>query len=241
MNEIRKKILLDLFVTPTTIGTGSLGVSLLLISWAIGASAIWPFLGFLSILIGIGAVITNIMFNLESISRKAVEALKEQAEQTQDAQLDELDALLCKDRDPRDQGFLRDMRAIYDELKGDIEQGKLSSYVTPETLVQLEELFQACVKSLRYSYDLWETSKSAKGRPKDKILQEREQVLQEIGKSVERFTENVTSIRSLSHKTKNGDLSQLREQLDRSLEIARRTEMQMRDVSVEEKYKEFLQ
>jgi hypothetical protein len=241
MNEIRKKIILDLCVTPTTIGTGSLGVSLLLISWAIGASAIWPFLGFISILIGIGAIATNWLFNLEAISKKAVETLRDQAEAAQDLKLDELDELLCRDRDPRDQGYLRDLRAIYDELKEDVAQGKLSKYVTPDTLVQLEELFQACVKSLRYSYDLWESSKAARGGPKNKILQERENVLTEIGKSVERFTENVTTIRSLSHKTQNGDLSKLRTDLDRSLEIARRTEAEMRDISVDEKYKEFLQ
>lgn len=250
MNDIKKKIVMDLLVTPTTVSLSTVGASILLISWAVGAGAMWSFFGVLGILGAVGAIFTN-WINIDSIAKNAALSFKKEKEKTQEEDLETFsDQLYWAEREDtnkergkdttKDRIYLHEIRSAYKDLKTAIEAGTLSSYVDPETLLQVEKLFQACVKRLRSTHDMWLASKFLYGDQKKQKLKERRQILTEIGKSVEQFTENVTAIRSLSHKAEDGEMATLRDALDRSLEIARRTEAEMNGTNPGQKYEEFL-
>lgn len=239
MNEIQKKVLLDLLVNPTTSFSTVVGTSLLLAGWAAG-SALVGFVGVMLLLIGAGVTVTSLICNFEGLTVKAIKALRDEREAAKNRELNDLDRRLVRDRDPRDQQMLRELRQLRQEFRDDMAGERLSACVPPEAVDQIEELFWGCVKSLEYVYKLMETAKGRRGKAKEKILTEREQVLTEVRKSVDQFRDNIAAIRTLSHKAENTDLAQLREQLNHSLEVARRAEQAMHEPTVEERYKEFL-
>lgn len=76
--SLKTKIALDVFVTPSTVITGGLGLSLLMLSLILGSHI--AFIGFCSCLLSLGALIYNYVFNFENISKRAkrdwVNALK---------------------------------------------------------------------------------------------------------------------------------------------------------------------
>ena len=231
--DINNKMLLDLLVGPVTTGLTTLGVSLLLISWAFGLSAIFPFLGLIAILAGVGVAATSFVFNHEEATSQAVKAIQEQARQVKENELDQLDALLVVARGPqpdRDQSYLRELRVSYDHFLKDVEQGNLSEFVTEDIIKQIKDLFDGCIKSLSYSYDLWTNASKVQGKAREDFLKDREAVIDEVGKSLERFNETIIGVRNLNLKSKQGDLGKLRQQLDDSLEVARRTEQRMAEL-----------
>ncbi len=234
IGDIKKKILLDLAVSPTTVGLTTIGISLIIFYWAFNLTVIWPFLGFASILASVGIAITNLMLNLDTLTSQAVEKINEEKRIVRQQELDSLDQCLVVARGPqpeRDQTFLRELRGLYDDFFQDLKDNKLSEFVNNETIDQIKELFDACVHSLSDSYDLWLSASKSRGEAKTKFMNEREAILDEVGKSVERFTETITGIRALNLKGKKSDLSQLRNQLNDSLEIARRTEQRMANIN----------
>lgn len=231
--EINNKALLDLLVGPVTTGLTTLGVSLLLISWAFGLSAIFPFLGLIAILAGVGVATTSFIFNYEEAVSQALKAIQEQARLVKEEELDQLDAFLVAARGPqpdRDQSYLRELRTSYEHFLKDVEQGNLSEFVSEDIIKQIKDLFDGCIKSLSYSYDLWTSANKVQGKTREDFLNDREAVIDEVGKSVDRFNETIIGIRNLNLKSKKGDLGKLRQQLDDSLEVARKTEQRMAEL-----------
>lgn len=223
LKELKRKVMIDTLLTPTTLVLGTIGAVGLLFGWAL-SSAATVVVGVLGLLGAAGTSVTSFFSNFDEMADRAVKAYKLQEIQEKETALDELDANLKKDRDPRDQTYLREIRAVYKTFLKDIAEGKYCDYVTNDTLKQLEEMFQAVVASLKYSYDLWEDSNEASGDVRKRILQEREHVITEVGASVERMTASISNIRALSFKSKKEDLRDMRDRLKDNLEIARRTQ-----------------
>lgn len=224
--EIKRKYLLDLCVTNTTMWPTTLGCTLMLVSWALGLNAIWPFLGFIGIMAGLGFLVTNFVYNSKVIADKTLAAIQEQARLVREEELDALDGNLvdAKGTQPeRDQECLRALREMYAHYQEDMAEGRLSEVVSSVTDEQIKKLFDACVQALERSYKLWRAASKSRGQAKIDLLSERDQVIEEVGKSVEQFSETIDGIRSLNLKADRGDLGGLRQQLDDSLQIAKRT------------------
>lgn len=226
VDKLKQRIIFNLLVTPTTVGPFTAGATILLVSWALGANAVWPFIGLLSIFAGFGMAATNYFYNFDKASERAIESLREQAKELKEDELDELDECLVAARGPRpdlDQTYLRELREMYSQFVGDIESGSLKT-VTRDIREQVKLLFDACIEALEHSYDLWESaSKIKKSETKNSILREREKVIDEVGKSVERFQTTIDEVRTLNLKATEDSLSKIRTELSESLEIARKT------------------
>jgi hypothetical protein len=231
MDSIRKKAILDLFVTPLTVGSTTIGITMLLLSWAFGGGAVMTFLGFLGVLVGLGWAGTNFALNLEKVVQNAAKTIELETKEATKQKLDELDEKLCRDRDPRDQTYLRDMRELYDAFMADYEAGKLSEYCTPQTVDQIKELFNLVVKKLEDAFNIWETSRNLRGKAKDLAQADRDKIIEDVGKAVDHMGEIVSGIRSLRAKANNSDMDRLRENLDRQLNAARRTQEQMEGIN----------
>jgi len=221
--DVRKKVFLDLFAAPSTLLPLVGGLSLLIGGWALEAGAAVGFLGLVGVLAGLGMAASRLIFGLEDITNRAYEYLHDQEWKKQEKALDKLDHKLVRDRDPRTQGALRQVRHLYTSLVEDVKTGKITRN-THEILKNVEGLFRACVAQLERSYKLWSTARSLPADARGRMLQQREQVVREVVSSVEHLDRTIEQLRGLTAGTDEQDLGQLRNELDEAIEVARRTE-----------------
>ncbi len=224
--DVRKKVLLDLFATPGTLLPLVGGLSLLIGSWAFGGGAAVGFLGVLGVLAGLGVSATRLIWNLEDVTRDAYEYVHAQQVKKQERKLDQLDKKLRRDRDPRTQNSLRDLRRLYRSFAEDVAGGKIARS-SHEVLEIIDELFRTCVAQLERSYDLWQTARRGSGEDREKALQEREQVIQEVIDTVRHVQSTVEQFRGFAAKRSEDNLGRLRQELDKAMQVARRTEERM--------------
>lgn len=223
--QLKRQILLDLLVTPVTCGLQAIGTSLFFIGWAFGLTPLIHFTGLVCCLAGFLIVANRFIFNYEEIGVKALKKLQDKVLVERDKELDVLDEKLTRDRDPRDQTYLRNLRALYKSFQEDLRKGNVSEYVPAETIEQIGKLFDACVGSLEQSFRLWENSRDLENSDfKKKVLEERNRIIEEVGKTVETVSETINQVRSMSLGSEGQDLAKMRSQLADGIEIARRTE-----------------
>lgn len=218
MSDLNKKITLELLVTPLTMCTGIGGASLLLLSPMLGPPV--GFAGFLSLLVCGGVIAKNFLFDLEVVAARVAKQFKDKEEKQEDITLDELDKKLITDRDPRDQTALRNLRSLYDSFMEDHKKGKINN-VSAAMIHQIDEIFDAVVLQLKHQFDLYETSTELTGNAKDKILQQREEIILEVEKSINDLATTISEMRALKIKTKKGELSKLQQRLSVQLEAAK--------------------
>lgn len=222
MNDFRKKILLDLFVTPITVLPMTIGISLLMLSTILGSG--WGFIGFCCCLLGIGGLVTNFLFNLRNICDRAIMQLMEKKTKDRNTALDELDVKLSSDRDPRDQTALRNLRGIYDCLMEDLRNGKIDAAVPSSMFDQIESIFDGCVVQLERQHEIWQTSRKVTGHLKNGLLKQKDSILDEVELSVKSLAEVVDEVRALGLKSHTGELSKLQQRLNSQLVAAKATD-----------------
>jgi hypothetical protein len=222
MSELKKQILLDLFVTPSTVVPFLIGGTLLMLSSILGGSS--AFFGFVGILLSIGALLTNVVFNLKKISHKAVSRMHRMEKKKRDAELNELDAKLVRNKDPRDQTALRNLRTLYNSFCEDLQQKKITNSVPPNMLQLIEDIFAECVHNLSRSYDIWKTAKSLQSDLQNSLLEQREQLIKDVEVSVQTLAETISEVRVLKLKNNSNEMQRLREKLISQLSVAKATE-----------------
>ncbi len=223
--DVRKKVLLDLFASPGSLFPVVGGLTLLIASWAF-SSATTAVLGIFGVLAGLGVSATKLIWKLEDITNDAYEYVHAEEVKQQERKLDDLDQRLTKDRDPRTQNSLRELRKLYRSFDEDVQSGKLARSAS-EVLEVMGELFRKCVDQLEYSYELWETARKKSPEEREKVLQDREQVIEEVIDTVAHVERTVEQFRGFAAKRGEDQLQQLRDELDEAMRVARRTEDRM--------------
>ena len=205
-----------------------------MVAWAFGQGAVLlAFLGVGGLLAGLGAMVTRWILKGDEIHKEAFEELQKEAFQKQAEVLDDLDRRLQRDDDPRTERTLRELRDLYEEFKKDMRWAAgLDTRATFEIVSKVERLFKECVKSLRRSVELWQTSEKMRTLAvKKTVLESRGELLEEIWHSLEQLKKTVDGVHLLhlqkSDKTRHAEM---RQELDASLEVARRVEERMRDL-----------
>jgi len=221
--DVRKKVLLDLFASPGTLIPIVGGVSTLILSWALDGGAAWNMVGMAGILAGLGWFGTRIVLGLEKITADAYEYVRSQQVRKQQQNLDELDRKLRKDRDPRTQESLRELRTVYAGFVEDVKSGKISAAVH-DVVDIVDELFVSAVAQLERSYQLWQDAKETNGDARKRMLAERDEVVSEVLETVRHLENTIHQFRSVGEKRKGKQLRRLRKELDEALRVARRTE-----------------
>ena len=235
MDNVQKKVLLDLFAAPSTVIPIVGGLSAWMLSWAIDSSWWLNLGGLIGVLGGAGLLATRLIFGLESITEDAYRFLQDQERQRRNTALDALEKKLRHDDDPRDQTYLRQMRTLYDSLHADLEQGQVSP-AARAIVGNVEKLFQAAVKHLEHSYHLWETAAKVSGEARRKLLAEREHVVQEVRATVEHLGKTIEQFQTSRVKQNESELTKLREELDETLRTARRAEERLATLGEEKSY-----
>lgn len=236
--SIKKKILLDLVITPMTMIPGMVGVTCLMGGWAIGSSVV-SFTGLLGVLVAAGAAGWNFIFNLNEAVERSDRNAQTRKLMEEQSKLDALDKKLVKNKDPRDQSYLRSLRTIHSGFVEDIREGKLSKFVTSKMIQEVNNMFDNYVGLLEYSYEIWERSRTMDGAVKDRIIQQREEILAEVEENVAAFGETVTRLRALSFNDTKTDTTDTQKTLERQLQAAERAQEKMKELSSSDDVKRF--
>lgn len=224
MDNVRRKVLLDIFASPGTLIPIAGGVTALLASWAIGGDAtMLNFAGVAGILGGVGVFASRLILGLEKITHDAYDHVMQQQRESQEAAIEHLHQRLVADNDPRTQACLEDLRELYTRLNEKVEKGG----VTPAAFGVIEgvdKLFHSCINQLGHAADLWETARSLNGPARQSLLRQRDEVVTEVFDAVVHIGETVERFHAMLLDENRSQLNHLRRELDESMRVAREVE-----------------
>ena len=223
MDEVKRKVYLDLFASPYNLIPFAGGITALMASWAINGDPTLTFAGIAGILGGLGVTASRLIWGLEGLTEKAYGYQVNKQQRDQEKRLDRLDNQLTQDRDPRTQTCLRELRLLYASLQEAAKKGNIntSSY---EIIEGVGKVFDEAVKQLEHSHSLWETARKMHGPARDAMMSQRDEIIGDVvktvvdvGAMVERYLLNET-------QRNKSELEKVRRELDESIEAARRAE-----------------
>lgn len=229
MDPVKRKVISELFFAPSVVLPIVGGISSGMLSWAMGGNATLTLASAVGILAGFGWMMTRIIFKVEAITEEAIRFEQEQAVKTENEQLDRLMQKLISDKDERTQDYLILLRSLRDDFQMHASQPGVQMR-SARVREQVGEIFNAAVEQLGNSYKLWQLSESLGGEARRKVLANREQVLHEVSATVDRLQVAVTQLKEMINQDKKVDLASMREELEATMRIARRTEEKMREI-----------
>lgn len=219
MDDVKKKAIIDLLAAPISIIPIVGGLSSLILSWVIGSSLL-ALGGICGVVVGSAIFAHRLIFGVEEITKNAYEQIQKQAKEKRDTELDNLDQLLRQDKDARPEQCLRELRVLYEIL-----QKESSHAITGKEILQnFERMFEACVKKIQKSDDLWRSSRGLHNSAKKKLLEERENIVDELVQTTEYLSTVVRQTKEIKTVKENSELSELTRELEKTLTVARRTE-----------------
>ena len=234
--ELRKRILLRLMSSGTTLFPFLAGVTVLLGTWVVSPerAGIPVFLALCCILGACGTFITRLMLGSEKIGNEIIQEMQQEARQAREKGLDDLDKRLSKDGDARTRQYLRDLRALMSRLEGFRQDARsgfsgMNLYSTIEVISKVEDLFNVSVESLERTLKLGSTAKQvSSAEVKRSILAVREELMTEVRKSIEQLGKILAGIQKLGISDASGsNLAHIRTELDRSIKDAQAVQDQV--------------
>jgi hypothetical protein len=227
-DNIRRKVMLDIFAAPGTLLPIAGGLTAFMASWAMGGNAPLTFGGIAGILAGVGVLASRLILGLEGITKRAYDYVLEGQRTDQIAALRNLEERLLQDEDPRTEHCLRELWHLYSRMKEKCETGKINP-AGYEVIEGVDKMFRVCIEQLEHSLELWETAKPMRGPARETLLQQRDALVREICATVTHLGAQVEQFHLMKTKKNRADLARLRKELDESIEVARRAEARATD------------
>jgi len=226
LDEVKQKVLLDLFASPGTLAPLVIGLSSLMYAWAIGGDSIAGAVGIIGVLGGIGHFASRLVFGLDGMTQRAYEAYLQKDRQARQTALDDLERNLKFDNDRRDETVLHQLRQMIDAFTANCQKQRLD--VKHHLLIlQVEEIFDASVEQLKRAWELAQLSETLAGGAKKQILNQREQILLDVIETRDHLEETIQQFYSFAGGKSTTELKSLRHELDESLQVAKRTHERM--------------
>jgi len=223
MDDVKRKVLLDLFVSPWTLVPAVGGLSAWMLSWGVGGDPTLNLIGLAGVLVGVGVQASRLIFGVEKLTEQAHGYLTEQQRREQQARLDGLAARLTRDDDPRTQECLKRLRALYGSLEEEPARGHAAIAIREK----VERLFHAAVRQLERSYELWEKARRLPPGTRKPLLEQRGKAVDEVVLTVNHLTRTVAQYHAFHADDTDDELAKLREELDATIEVARRADERM--------------
>ena len=237
MDDVRRKIYLDLFASPWTLIPIVGGLTALLGSFAVGGNTTLTFAGITGVLAGAGIFASRLIFGLEKLTERAYQYVVERQQKEQMKALNDLRRRLERDEDPRTQRLLHMLWQLYRALEADVKSGKIGA-AAQDVLESVDRLFTVCVDHLERSYDLWKKARRMRGAARDSTLQRREGLITEVEESAGFLTKKISQLEMIADKTHKSELARLREELDESIRVAREVENRKSELATKPRYDE---
>ncbi len=216
------------------------GASAWLLSWAGGGgSDMLNLVGLAGVLGGIGWFATRFIFQLDSISEKAMQDLAKDAFQKEENHLNELQKRLATDKDPRTEQYLILLRENRAELEK-LAQTPGIQIRSLEILKQARQLFWAATDQLDQSLKMYQLAQKLSGEQKQGVLAQREHCLSEARESAEHLRDAIATFRQFTDKNLQRDMDSLQLDLAESIQAAKRSEERLRDLQNRPDYERYL-
>ncbi len=220
MDEVKKKVLLDLFVSPWTMLPLVGGLSAWLLSWGVDGNTVLNFIGLAGVLTGLGIQASRLIFGIEDLTEKAHGYLTEKQKIERDRRLDQLALELQQDDDPRSEECLRRLRKLHAALELEPPVGHTAIAFREK----VDKLFFAAVRQLERSLELWNQANRLPGRTGRPLLAERTKAIDEVVLTVNHLARTVEQYHAFQLQDSDDELAKLRQELDRTIEVARRAD-----------------
>jgi hypothetical protein len=234
LDEVKRKVFVDLFASPGSVVPVVVGLTSLMYSWAVGGDPMANAVGIVGVLGGLGYFASRLTLGLETITRRAYESILQQHRDEQNRALDELERRLTADDDPRTEMSLRQLRSLYDTFQQSCQGGKLNA-THHQLVTQVEDIFHASVRQLKRSLQLHHLGGTLTGRARDQLIDERERVIREVLETRDHLSSAIEQFQTFALRRNNSELGRLREELDETLRVAKRTEERIAKIGREDK------
>ncbi len=234
MDDVKRKVYLDLFASPVSLLPIVGGLTALLAAWGVGGSPLLAFVGVAGIVGGIGLFASRLIFGLEKLTQRAYEYVVERQQRQQMEALHDLDKKLQGDQDPRTEQLLRRLWQLYTTLEKDVKDGKIT-VVAHEVLESVDRMFKVCVGYLERSYQLWDNAHTQRGDARQRTLKQRDTLVTEVEDSVQFLENKIDQLQNMNMGRSKSQLSALRAELDETIRVARRVEQRTEEMMGERK------
>lgn len=172
---------------------------------------------------------TRVIFLADDVAAKVLRDDADNVIKAEEDKLDQLQLRLRADRDFRTKDYLTLLRTCRSEFEEFAKRPGIAIQ-SQEIVKQVRQLFWSATEQLEQSLKLRMLAERLMGDEKKKILEQREHTLSEIRVSIEHMQSVVKHYQELMSKEQNTNLESLRDELDASLRVAKRTEERMREL-----------
>lgn len=235
MDEVKKKVYLEIFASPETLLPVAGGITALMLSWAVGGNNAMNFAGLAGILGGAGMMATRLILGLERITQQAYDHVVRRQRRQQEESLERLHQRLLTDQDPRTQKCLTDLRQLVARLKVKVDNDNVNSAAF-SVIEGVDQLFNSCVAQLEHSVDLWETARTMQGSSREAMLHQRDELVREICETVDHLAQSVEKFHAVTTHKNRSELARLRRELDQSMQVAREVERRTDELTQQRSY-----
>jgi hypothetical protein len=239
LDDLRKRIMNELFVAPSVVLPVVGGATAWLLSWAVGGVVWLNAVGLVGILVGVGWFATRFIFQMDSIAEKALRDQVEQKIRQEEAKLDDLASRLRADRDPRTEDYLTLLRTNRAAMER-IAQTPGIQIRSMEIVKQSRQLFWAATEQLEQSLRMYHLAEQLSGGERRHALEQREGFLREARESAEHLRSAVETFGDFVDRDQERDMDTLQKELNESILAAKRSEERMRELESSPDYESFL-
>ncbi len=229
MDEVKRKVYLDLFASPVTLLPTVMGITTLLGSWALGGQPALTFGGLSGILIGGGLFCSRLIFGLDKLTEQAYQYAREKQQKEQIDSLRQLHKRLKEDNDPRTERLLNRLWTLYKMLQQDVEDGKIKVGAN-DVFEGVHRMFHVCLDHLDRSFDLWTTSQKMSRSARQGVLAQRETVLAEVESACDHLEKTIDELHGFLTEQAQTSLTELRDELNETIQAARKAEQRTRSL-----------
>tara|TARA_B100001778_G_scaffold330827_2_gene334049 strand:- start:14363 stop:15127 length:765 start_codon:yes stop_codon:yes gene_type:complete len=226
--NLKKRVAFEILTGWLVLAPLAIGLTLLIGTWALSfaASGLMAAVGGLLTLVSGAVWLTQFFGNREPVEQRVIAKLKAEEEAEDRARLDELDARLQVDGDPRTENALRDLR----QLRRTMHSLDLSAdLIAADSIIEgIDELYDDSIKGLEKSLALSKTLRGlSTSEARSAIESQRDKIIGGIQQSIVEIGTVIGDLQVLAVSGDNDSQSELRGRLSEQMETVKTVHQRM--------------
>ena len=222
-DSIAKRMFWSAVTSPTTWLPVLGGIGL-----AATTGGVWFGVGIAAVAVGVGSAVWQLTLGKRSTAEKVIAEIKKESNRAHYDSLRKLQRKLRRDKDPLTGKLLRQLRETHKRMD---QMGILTGFRAPQWKADIKtkvlDLYESSVKSLENTFDVWNKAQQVSSEEsKTTLLENRAKILSEVESSTTHLGKTLDQLQVSDVKTEEPEnaLAELRLELDRGLEVAKRVE-----------------